>query len=139
MWLQTDRTPESLTGPSPTGRTVLVVEDETLVRMLVVQMLEDAGHSVLECAEGGSALETLKSDQPIDILVTDVGLPGVSGRRLAEQARARRPDLKVLFMTGYTENAVGDDLVLPDSDLIAKPFALEQLAAKIDRMLRVEA
>jgi CheY-like chemotaxis protein len=116
------------------GRTVLVVEDETLVRMLVVQMLEDAGHTVVECAEGRSALETLQSDLVIDIMVTDVGLPGVSGRQLAEQAQDRRPGLKILFMTGYAEDAV-DGLSFAGSELIAKPFALEELAAKIDRML----
>ena len=123
-------------APAASGRTIMVVEDETLVRMLVVQMLEDSGHSVVEYAEGRAALEALQSGLSIDILVTDVGLPGVSGRRLAEQAQTDRPDLKILFMTGYAESAV-DDLGIAGAEVIGKPFALEELSAKIDRMLTV--
>src|ERR1700739_1008131 len=104
--------------------------------MLVVQMLEEAGHSVVECAEGRAALEALQSDMAIDIMVTDVGLPGVSGRQLAAQAQTRRPDLNILFMPGYADDAI-DGLVTEGNELIAKPFALEELAAKIDRMLKV--
>jgi CheY-like chemotaxis protein len=135
MWQQ-DTKGKADGAPAASGRTVLVVEDETLVRMLVVQMLEDAGHTVVECAEGRAALEALQSDMAIDIMVTDVGLPGVSGRQLAEQAQTRRPDLKILFMTGYADDAI-DGLVAEGSELIAKPFALEELAAKISRMLTV--
>jgi nitrogen-specific signal transduction histidine kinase/CheY-like chemotaxis protein len=87
------------------GEVVLVVEDETAVRDLVVDVLQDLGYRAIEAADGLSGLKLLQSDLHLDLLVTDVGLPGLNGRQLADAARARRPDLKVLFMTGYAENA----------------------------------
>jgi CheY-like chemotaxis protein len=116
-------------------RRVLVVEDEALVRLLVVQILEEAGYAVREAAEARSALELLRSGEFIDLVVTDVGLPGVNGKQLADQARGLRPDLKILFMTGYADSALLDD-VLPDGfGLIMKPFDLDELAAKADALL----
>ena len=115
-------------------RTVLVVEDEALVRLLVVQILEESGHRVLEAAEGRAALDVLKSSA-VDLMITDVGLPGMNGRQLAEQARALKPGLKVLFMTGYADSAVLED-ALPDGlDLITKPFDLDHLAHKADVLM----
>ena len=80
---------------------MLVVEDEALVRMMVVQTLEEAGFAVREAAEAQGALEVLRTDRAIRLMVTDVGLPGLNGRRLADAARVEHPDMKVLFMTGY--------------------------------------
>jgi DNA-binding response OmpR family regulator len=122
---------EAEAGPAA----VLVVEDEALVRMMVVQALEDAGYAVCEAAEADGALAVLGSHEEIGLIVTDIGLPGVSGRRLAAEARERRPDMKVLFMTGYTDSAVSRD-ALPDGfGVITKPFDLNDLAARAHALL----
>jgi CheY-like chemotaxis protein len=85
------------------GETVLVVEDEPVIRDLIVEVLRELGYRALEAADGSAGLKVLQSRKRIDLLVTDVGLPGVNGRQLADQARVTRPDLKVLFITGYAE------------------------------------
>ena len=114
---------------------VLVVEDEALVRLLVVQTLREAGFSVCEAAEADGALEALRADDGILLMVTDLGLPGVNGRRLADQARAHRPDMKVLFMTGHSDSPLLES-ALPDGfAMIAKPFDLDQLAARAQALL----
>ena len=115
---------------------VLVVEDEALVRMLVVQTLEEAGFDVSEAAEAQGALEVLRRDNEIRLIVTDVGLPGLNGRRLADEARARRPDMKVLFMTGYSRNAIVHQGRLdPGVELIQKPITQDQFAGRIRNLL----
>jgi DNA-binding response OmpR family regulator len=114
---------------------VLVVEDEALVRMLVVQTLEEAGFAVMEAAEAQGALEMLKSDDAIRLMITDVGLPGLNGRRLAEAARAQRPDMKVLFMTGYADSSLVENALPEGFGLITKPFDLEELAARAQALL----
>ena len=116
--------------------TVLVVEDEVLVQMLVLEVLDELGVVAREANDALSALEILRSDGVIDLLVTDVGLPGLNGRQLAEAARELRPDLKILFVTGYAENAAGPgDFLGPGMEMITKPFALEQLSNKVEEML----
>ena len=120
---------------APALRHVLVVEDEALVRMLVVQVLQEAGYSVSEAAEATGALAQIGSGARIDLMVTDVGLPGVNGRQLADQARALRPDLTVLFMTGYAESGLVD-MVMPDGfGLITKPFDLDDLAGTVEGLI----
>ena len=113
---------------------VLVVEDEMLVQMLVLDVVSDLGLHPLEASDGPSALQVLQNDGPVDLMVTDVGLPGMNGRQLFEKARERRPGLKVLFVTGYGEAAtlagLGEDV-----EVISKPFALDDLARKISAML----
>jgi PAS domain S-box-containing protein len=119
------------------GETVLVVDDEPTVRMLVTETLQDLGYAALEAAEGSRALTILESAARIDLLVTDVGLPGLNGRQLAEAARRVRPGLRVLFITGYAHNAaigVGG-LLDPGMEIITKPFALGMLATKIQEMI----
>ena len=115
------------------GETVLVVEDEATVRMLIVDVLEDLGYTALEAGEGATALKTLRSDARIDLLITDVGLPGgMNGRQVADAARQHRPGLKVLFITGYAENAVlGHGHLDPGMHVLTKPFAMEALATRI--------
>jgi CheY-like chemotaxis protein len=117
---------------------VLVVEDEAVVRMLVVDVIEGLGHAVLEAADGPSGLEIVRSDTRVDLLVTDVGLPGLDGRQLAESARERRPDLKVLFITGYANDpSAGGGLPAgPGTEMIPKPFGVDALAEKVLGMLR---
>jgi CheY-like chemotaxis protein len=115
------------------GETVLVVDDEATIRMLVTEVLTDLGYAAIDAADGAAGLKVLNSDLPIDLLVTDVGLPGgMNGRQLADAARAVRPDLKVLFITGYAENAVLSHGHLdPGMHVLTKPFAMDVLATRI--------
>ncbi|CAO4144666.1 ATP-binding protein [Methylorubrum aminovorans] len=118
--------------PRGSGETVLVVEDEQVVRDLIVEVLHDLGYQTLQAADGPSGLRVLQSPARIDLLVTDVGLPGLNGRQLADHARETRPDLKVLFMTGYAEGAATPSGFLdPGMALITKPFAVDALMARI--------
>jgi CheY-like chemotaxis protein len=119
------------------GETVLVVDDEATIRMLVTETLEELGYAAIEVADGQSALKILESDARVDLLVTDVGLPGMNGREVADAARAMRPDLRVLFITGYAHNAaIGNGTALqPGMEIITKPFALDALATKIRDMI----
>jgi len=114
------------------GETVLVIEDEPVVRGLIVEVLADLGFAALEATDGPSGLEILQSDRRIDLLISDVGLPGLNGRQLADAARQLRPGLKVIFMTGYAEVAASAQGFLePGMALITKPFALSDLASKV--------
>ena len=119
------------------GETVLIVDDEATVRMLVTEVLEDLGYAAIEAADGASGFKVLQSDLRIDLLVTDVGLPGgMNGRQLADAARLLRPDLRVLFITGYAENAaIGNGLLDPGMQVLAKPFPMEVLATRIKDMI----
>jgi PAS domain S-box-containing protein len=119
------------------GETVLVVDDEPTVRMLMVEVLEEAGYVVLEAGDGPAGLEILQSDARVDLLVTDVGLPGgLNGRQLADAARATRPDLKVLFVTGYAENAaVGNGLLDAGMHVVTKPFVMSEFGNKVREMI----
>jgi CheY-like chemotaxis protein len=105
--------------------------------LLTSDLLQDAGYRVLEAAEGPGALKILQSETRIDLLLTDVGLPGgMNGRQVADAARVARPDLKVLFITGYAENAViGNGHLEPGMRVITKPFAMEALAIVVREML----
>jgi signal transduction histidine kinase/CheY-like chemotaxis protein len=114
---------------------VLVVEDEAVVRVLIADVLADLGYRVLESADGTAALRILESAQRIDLLVSDIGLPGLNGRQLADAARVKRPALKVLFMTGYAENAAGKSFLESGMEIITKPFTTDLLATKIREML----
>ena len=115
--------------------TVLVVEDELVVRDLVVELLKEMGLNVLQAVDGPSGLKVLSSEAEIDLLVSDVGLPHIDGRQMAEQARRERPDLPVLFITGYAENAALSGFLEPGMELIAKPFSLEVLASRVRAVL----
>jgi len=114
------------------GERVLVVEDEPDVRLLVVDVLRDLGYVVADAADGPSALLHLQGSARIDLLVSDVGLPGMNGRELAEIARQHRPGLKVLFVTGYARNAqVRGDFLADGMDLLTKPFSIDDLALRV--------
>jgi PAS domain S-box-containing protein len=121
----------------PSGETVLVVDDEPSVRMFVSETLGALGYRVIEAADGLAGLALLQSDTPIDLLVTDIGLPGgIDGRRMADAARKCRPSLPVLFMTGYAEPAiVGTQLLDSATAIITKPFALDVLASNVSALL----
>ena len=115
---------------------VLIVEDDHTVRQLVHETLAEQGYQCCEVADASLALSVLRSDRPIDLLISDVGLPGMNGRQLAEIARKLRPGLKVLFITGYAENATSCRGFLdPGMQMINKPFKFTQLTRKVAQML----
>jgi PAS domain S-box-containing protein len=119
-----------------TGETVLVVEDEPVVRGVILEMLGEQGYRTMEAVDGPSGLRILRMGERIDLLVTDVGLPGMNGRQLADQARETRPDLKVLFITGYAESvAIADGFLQPGMEMITKPFDLDNLSRRIRKMV----
>jgi PAS domain S-box-containing protein len=121
-------------------RTVLIVDDEATIRMLLSEGLADAGYELLEAGDGREGLAILNSGRTLDLLITDVGLPGgMNGRQLADAARVGRPGLKVLFITGYAETAVlsGGHLD-PGMHILTKPFELKVLARRIDAILSEE-
>jgi CheY-like chemotaxis protein len=122
---------------SDQGETVLVVDDEASLRLLMTDILADLGYSALEAADSAAGLKILMSDVRIDLLITDVGLPGgMNGRQVADAARVRRPGLKVLFITGYAENAaIANGHLEPGMQILAKPFAMSTLANKVREMI----
>ena len=115
---------------------ILVVEDEAAVRQLSVDALGELGYRVFEADGGVAALRMPDAHPEITLLFTDIVMPDMNGRKLADEARRRRPDLKVLYTTGYTRNAVvHNGVVDPGVALIGKPFTLDQLAAKVREVL----
>jgi CheY-like chemotaxis protein len=119
------------------GETVLIVEDDPAVRVLVSAVLKELGYGYVEAGDGSSAVPILESDQRIDLMISDVGLPGMNGRQLAEIGRQIRPDLKVLFITGYAEHAaVRGGFLDPGMQLITKPFTFDLLTAKVREMIK---
>lgn len=132
-----DPAPSTTIARAHQGETVLIVDDEPAIRMLVTDILQDIGYRAIEAADSSSGLRILQSDARIDLLVTDVGLPGgMNGRQMAEAGRSTRPDLKVLFITGYAENALlGNGQLERGMAVLTKPFAIEALAARIREMI----
>lgn len=128
--------PEKLDVPPGRGEMVLVVEDEPAVRQLIVEILAEAGYRTLQAADGPSAIPVLESSQHLDLLISDVGLPGLNGRQVAEIGRKHRPDLKVLFVTGYAQHAaVRSDFLGPGMQMITKPFQSDVLALRVREMI----
>jgi CheY-like chemotaxis protein len=120
---------------APTS-TILVVEDDNIVRMLIVDVLQELDYSVLEAADGKDALAHLGDGRKvIDLLMTDQGLPDMNGRDLATEARKLRPSLPVLFASGYAES-----IEVPEGmDVIGKPFSIDQLRSKVKGILGQKA
>jgi signal transduction histidine kinase/ActR/RegA family two-component response regulator len=118
------------------GQTVLVVEDDDSVRLLICEVLADLSYKAVEASSADAAIPIIASQRPIDLLISDVGLPGMNGRQLAEVARQHRPELPVIFVTGYAQNATAKSEFLgTNMAMIGKPFAVEVLAAKISEMI----
>jgi len=114
------------------GEIVLVVEDDAVVRALIVEVLGELGYQAVEAHDGPAGLDCLRTMERIDLLVTDIGLPGLNGRQVADAGRMMRPGLRVLFMTGYAENAaLASGFLEPGMSMITKPFAMEALATQI--------
>ncbi|MGU9857221.1 ATP-binding protein [Pseudomonas sp. LF245] len=119
------------------GETVLIVEDDPAVRVLVSAVLKELGYGFVEAGDADTAVPIIESDQRIDLLISDVGLPGMNGRQLAEIGRQIRPELKVLFITGYAEHAaVRGGFLDPGMQLITKPFTFDLLTAKVREMIK---
>ncbi len=127
--------------PSGAGETVLVVDDEATVRMMISDVLRDMGYRVVEAADSVEGMAVLRSDERIDLLVTDVGLPGgMNGRQLAEAARELRHELNVMFVTGYAENAVlNSGHLSPGMQLLTKPFTVDALVMGIQAAMGASA
>jgi CheY-like chemotaxis protein len=122
--------------PHATGETVLLVEDEPSVRLLLAEVLRELGYALIEASDAQMALPILASNVRLDLLITDVGLPGMNGRQLAEIGRQHRPELKVLFVTGYAEHATNRGTFLaPGMRMVTKPFSLEAVAVTIREMI----
>ncbi|RZM35461.1 MAG: response regulator [Sphingomonas sp.] len=119
------------------GEIVLVVEDDAVVRSLIVDVLGELGYRAVEAQDGPAGLERLRTMERIDLLVTDIGLPGLNGREVADAGRALRPGLRVLFMTGYAENAaLASGFLEPGMAMITKPFAIDALATQIRTIIK---
>jgi hypothetical protein len=127
-----DLSASTVAAPRGKGETILVVEDDATVRLIINDVLEELGYDVVIAADAHAAIPMLQSNRNIDLLISDVVLPHINGGKLAEVARAARPDLKVLFVTGYAEGAaLQADFLGPDMDMLTKPFALDALGAKV--------
>jgi signal transduction histidine kinase len=127
---------EAVELPRGEGETILVVEDDAAVRLLITAVLEELGYRYLEASGAPQAMTILRSGARVDLLLTDVGLPIMNGRQLAEFARESRPEIKVLFVTGYAENAaVRGGFLDRGMDMLTKPFALKSLGLKISEMI----
>ncbi|RYF19731.1 MAG: response regulator [Oxalobacteraceae bacterium] len=127
--------PDAEAPKAGAGETVLLVEDEAQVRTMAAEHLRDLGYAVLEAANGPAALQALRLGRHVDLLVTDVGLPGgMNGRQVADAARERLPGLPALFITGYAGSVLQEQLA-PGMDVIGKPFSLNLLSDKIRTML----
>jgi PAS domain S-box-containing protein len=122
--------------PEAAGETVLLVEDEPSVRLLIAEVLRELGYALIEAADAEMAMPILASNVRLDLMITDVGLPGLNGRQLAEIGRQYRPALKVLFVTGYAEHATKrGDFLGPGMKMVTKPFSLEAVAVTIREMM----
>jgi CheY-like chemotaxis protein len=132
------RRPDAVVAPrAANGETILVVEDQPDVRRMTVEVLHELGYATLEAGTGTEALALLDSSPEIALLLTDVVMPGMNGRQLADEAQLRRPGLAVLFTTGYTRNAIVHHGILdPGVHVIIKPHTFEALAQKISELLR---
>jgi CheY-like chemotaxis protein len=133
-------TPAMITDVAPrsflTGKQVAVVEDEPVIRELILELLGDLDIQTCWASDGLSGLDLLRSAVPLDLMITDIGLPGLNGRDLAERARATRPGLKVLFITGYAENAaLAQGFMEPGMEMLTKPFSVNELKAIVVSML----
>ncbi|MDT3723237.1 PAS domain S-box protein [Pseudomonas oryzihabitans] len=123
--------------PAVEGETVLVVEDEPTVRLLITEVLDDLGYVAIEAGDGAGGLAVLQSDARVDLLITDVGLPGsLNGRQVADAGRVSRPGLKVLFITGYVDVPFSKQEEVPDGmAVLIKPFSFDSLTSRLREML----
>jgi PAS domain S-box-containing protein len=149
LYLPRQHGPEDSDAPQPiftapahaaTGTSVLVVDDEETVRMLIAEVLEEEGYVIITAHNAAAGLRILQSGARIDLLITDVGLPGgMNGRQLAEAARTFRCDLKILFITGYAENAmIARNHLAPGMHVMTKPFSIDLLTRQVSALIAAE-
>ena len=132
----TSACPSRATTLANADKTLLIVEDDDAIRDLVTDVLREQGYVVINATDANSALPIIESTQTIDLLISDVGLPGMNGRQLAEISRQYRPELNVLFITGYAQHATARSGFLESGmQLITKPFTFDVLTAKVDEMI----
>jgi len=119
------------------SRTVLVIDDEVALLAIIADVLEESGYKVLTVPDGPAGLDIVRSEQPIDLLITDIRLPkGMNGREVAQAARMSRPQLKILFMTGYAGSALdGASPLTAGTEMMTKPFDLLRLADRVHRLI----
>lgn len=128
---------KTIETPRGHGETILVVEDDVTVRLIMSDALEELGYKILIAADARPAIAFLQSRRSIDLLISDVVLPHINGRKLAETARGLRPNLPVLFVSGYAENAiVRGDFLDPGMEMLTKPFSLDVLANKVRALIQ---
>ncbi|MGQ0740992.1 MAG: response regulator [Alphaproteobacteria bacterium] len=123
-------------GPSGAKPTVLVAEDEAMLRVVAVEVLTDAGYRVLEAGDGNTALKAIQDDANVDLLISDIKMPGLNGYELAEAGMALRPAMKVLLMTGYVQEPIPAKMAAAGVRVLYKPFDIDQLPALADSMLK---
>jgi DNA-binding NtrC family response regulator len=116
------------------GKTILLAEDEALLRLVAVEALSDAGYDVLEAHDGREGLAMLQSQAHIDLLVTDIKMPGLNGYQLAEAGLKLRPGIKIVLMTGYSDETVPDAIRQATIRIFHKPFNFDDLIAFIGKM-----
>jgi CheY-like chemotaxis protein len=132
--------PEVRARPSPAGKAagaVLVVEDQAAVRAQIVEALTDIGCLVVQACDGPEGLKALQANARFDLLVSDVGLPGLNGRQLADAGRALNANLRVLLVTGYAGKSLDDSRLPPGMELLRKPFTLDELVARVRALLKL--
>lgn len=129
-------TDRPVSSPQGRGQAVLLVEDDPSVRLLIGEVLSELGYRAIEASDSSTAIKVLESRQAIDMMISDVGLPGMNGRQLADVVREYHPTVPILFVTGYAENAaIRAGFLGTNMAMISKPFQVEELAAKISEML----
>lgn len=137
-----DEPPHTAEPLAGTGDRILLIDDESTLRMLIKDMLSEQQFQVMEAPDGHAGLAVLQADTPIDLLITDIGLPGgLNGRQVADAARVLRPGLKVLFITGYAEQSVTDRRgrgLEPGMEVMTKPFSLDELTRRVRAMLSAD-
>ena len=124
--------PEAARPADATGATLLLVDDDFLINLSTKALLEDLGHTVIDANSGAKALDVLRTEKPIDLMITDYAMPGMTGLQLAEAARGLRPGLPILLATGYADLPVGAVLDLPR---LSKPYHQKQLAEQITALV----
>jgi CheY-like chemotaxis protein len=117
------------------AETILIAEDEAMVRMVEAETLRDAGYDIKEARDGAAALEILKSDARVDLLITDIKMPGMSGYQLVEAGTQLRPGLKVILITGYAQDPLPSGMANAGVRVVYKPFDIDVLPALARQVL----
>jgi DNA-binding NtrC family response regulator len=118
-------------------RTILVVEDEALLRIVVVEILQEAGYAVLQAPDGASGCEIMKTGAPIDLLISDIKMPGMSGYDVARECLQMKPEMRVMLMTGYAQEPLPDNMRNSGIEVIHKPFDFDEFVKKVQRKLEI--